>query len=155
MAVQFASKMGFRVIAISRGSDKEKSARELGAHEYIDATVGDAGQKLADLGGAKLVLTTAQDAAAMTPLIKGISLLGKLLILSILQDGTLTLNSNELLPRGISVHCWPVASCHDCEETVNFAHLQGVHSTIEKFPLEKAQDAFSTYMLLFLFRKSN
>src|ERR671922_290690 len=38
LAVQFASKMGFRTIAIARGRDKESLARHLGAHHYIDST---------------------------------------------------------------------------------------------------------------------
>lgn len=37
LAVQFARKMGFITIGISNGEDKEKLARELGAHHYIDA----------------------------------------------------------------------------------------------------------------------
>jgi D-arabinose 1-dehydrogenase-like Zn-dependent alcohol dehydrogenase len=36
LAVQYAARMGFRTVAISRGSDKEALARQLGAHEYVD-----------------------------------------------------------------------------------------------------------------------
>src|ERR1700761_1309548 len=36
LGVQFASKMGFRTVAIARGKDKETLARQLGAAEYID-----------------------------------------------------------------------------------------------------------------------
>ena len=38
LAVQFASKMGLRTIAIARGKDKEAFAKQLGAHHYIDST---------------------------------------------------------------------------------------------------------------------
>jgi D-arabinose 1-dehydrogenase-like Zn-dependent alcohol dehydrogenase len=34
--------MGFRTVAIGRGRDKEKLAKDLGAHLYIDAAVEDA-----------------------------------------------------------------------------------------------------------------
>ena len=37
LAVQFASRMGFRTVAIQRGKDKGKLARQLGATEYIDS----------------------------------------------------------------------------------------------------------------------
>src|SRR5262245_3538665 len=37
LGVQFASKMGFKTVAIARGSDKETLARELGAQYYIDS----------------------------------------------------------------------------------------------------------------------
>lgn len=35
-AVQYAKKAGYKVVAISRGVDKEKLAKELGTHDYID-----------------------------------------------------------------------------------------------------------------------
>src|SRR4030081_2317827 len=42
LGVQFARPPGFRTVAIGRGSDKEKLAKNLGAHAYIDAAVDDA-----------------------------------------------------------------------------------------------------------------
>jgi D-arabinose 1-dehydrogenase-like Zn-dependent alcohol dehydrogenase len=39
LGVQFARQMGFRTVAIGRGRDKEKLAKNLGAHLYIDAAV--------------------------------------------------------------------------------------------------------------------
>src|SRR5215510_7354025 len=41
LGIQFARQMGFRTVAIGRGREKEKLARELGAHEYIDSAAGD------------------------------------------------------------------------------------------------------------------
>lgn len=37
LGVQYARRMGFRTVAIGRGSDKEKLAKDLGAHVFIDA----------------------------------------------------------------------------------------------------------------------
>ena len=59
LGVQFASKMGFRTIAIARGKDKEALARELGAHHYLDSQAGDVSAALQKLGGAKIILATA------------------------------------------------------------------------------------------------
>jgi D-arabinose 1-dehydrogenase-like Zn-dependent alcohol dehydrogenase len=146
MAVQFARKLGYRVIAISRGSDKEKSVRALGAHEFIDATAGDPGEALKNLGYADLVLTTAMETAAMTPLIKGIGIFGKLMILSFPQSGQITLDSNEMIMRSISVQSWSVGNCFDCEKTVAFAHQQNLESAVETYPLAKAQDAFDAML---------
>lgn len=36
LAVQFAAKLGYETIAIGRGVDRDKLARDLGAHHYID-----------------------------------------------------------------------------------------------------------------------
>ncbi len=59
LGLQFAAKMGFRTVAISRGADKEALARQLGAHEYVDTQVTTAAEGLQKLGGADLVLATA------------------------------------------------------------------------------------------------
>src|SRR5262249_14109115 len=42
MAVQYASKMGYRTIAISKGSEKQNLSYELGAEMYIDSDKADA-----------------------------------------------------------------------------------------------------------------
>jgi len=41
LGVQFARHMGFHTVAIGRGREKEKLAKDLGAHVYIDAAVDD------------------------------------------------------------------------------------------------------------------
>ena len=82
LAIQYANKFGYRVIALSRDSKKEKFARELGAHEYVDASKTDTGEALQKLGGMSLIVATAPSADAITPLLKGLGILGKLLILS-------------------------------------------------------------------------
>lgn len=81
LAVQYANKFGWRVVALSRGPDKEKFARELGAHEYVDANKVDAAEALQKLGGAAMIVTTAPHADAVKPLLGGLGPLGKLLIL--------------------------------------------------------------------------
>ena len=82
LAVQYANKLGHRVVAISRGDDKEAFARELGAHKYIDASKVDPGETLQKLGGAALAITTAPSAETMPGLLAGLGIRGKLLILS-------------------------------------------------------------------------
>ncbi len=58
LAVQFARKMGFKTAVLSRGTDKEELAYQLGAHIYIDAEATNAGEELKKLGGAKVILAT-------------------------------------------------------------------------------------------------
>lgn len=89
LAVQYAARLGYRVVAISRGTEKEAFARQLGAHEYVDASAGDAGEQLQRLGGARLILATAPTAGVMNPLLKGLGILGKLIILSVPGEVTI------------------------------------------------------------------
>lgn len=82
LALQYANKFGYRVVALSRDGKKEKFARQLGAHEYIDGSKEDMGKALQKLGGALLIVSTAPDKASITPLLSGLGIKGKLLILS-------------------------------------------------------------------------
>ncbi|KAI1763047.1 putative alcohol dehydrogenase [Hypoxylon sp. FL1150] len=147
LAVQYATRMGYRVVAISRGAEKERYARTLGAHEYINATdprVGDIGLALKKLGGASLIVTTAPKAESMTPLLKGLEVLGKLLILS--APGELTINTTEMKKKGISVQSWPCGHARDAEETIAFTELQRIFCMSQKFSLNQAQEAYDAMM---------
>ncbi|KAL2257304.1 hypothetical protein VTK26DRAFT_346 [Humicola hyalothermophila] len=144
LAIQYAKRMGYRVVAISRGSEKEAAARELGADEYIDSNEGDAGEKLAALGSAALVITTASTGEAITPLFKGLGVLGKLLVLSF--PSNFTLHPTDLLKHGLSVQFWPSGHPGDAEEAVLFAESTNIASVIEKFPLDQAQQAFESML---------
>lgn len=101
LALQYANKFGYRVIALSRDSKKEKFARELGAHEYIDGSKGDTGEALQKLGGASLIVATAPNAEVMEPLMKGLGVLGKLLILS----SKSALNESLVAGTALTWHC--------------------------------------------------
>src|SRR5207237_6964550 len=56
LGIQFARHMGFRTVAIGRGREKEKLAKDLGAHLYIDTAVEDAAAVLQRMGGAGAIL---------------------------------------------------------------------------------------------------
>jgi D-arabinose 1-dehydrogenase-like Zn-dependent alcohol dehydrogenase len=46
-----------------------------------------------------------------------------------------------MIMKGISVHGWPSGHALDSEEAIAFAQHQGVKCMVEKFPLDKAQEA--------------
>lgn len=82
LAIQYASRMGYHTVALSSGSAKEKFARELGAHNYVDGSKQNAMEELKKLGGADLVVATAPHADSIQPLLFGLAPRGKLLVLS-------------------------------------------------------------------------
>ncbi len=82
LAVQYARKMGYRTVALSRGTDKKDFAMKLGANEYIDTSNGDPAEALQKLGGAALIVATAPNPEHISPLVGGCRALGKLLILA-------------------------------------------------------------------------
>src|ERR671933_1966376 len=96
LGIQFASKMGFRTIAIGRGKDKEEMARKLGAIHYIDSQSQNPAEELVKFAsysdgktaggegkvieGAKVILATVPSAKAMNAVLGGLSINGKLII---------------------------------------------------------------------------
>jgi D-arabinose 1-dehydrogenase-like Zn-dependent alcohol dehydrogenase len=83
LGVQFASKLGFCTVAIARGSDKEALSRNLGAHHFIDSATEDVAARLNRLGGARVVLATVTSAKAMTPVIEGLAVRGRLIVVGV------------------------------------------------------------------------
>src|SRR3954463_2506033 len=80
LGIQYASRMGFRTVAIGRGKDKEELARKLGAHHYIDTDGGDGAAQLQKLGGARVILATAPSGKAISALVGGLGPSGRLVI---------------------------------------------------------------------------
>ncbi|PWN46616.1 GroES-like protein, partial [Violaceomyces palustris] len=82
LAIQYARQMGYRTVAMSRGTDKKDFAIKLGATDYIDTSKEDAAEALQKMGGAALIVVTAPNPEVITPLINGCKALGKVLILA-------------------------------------------------------------------------
>ena len=206
LAVQFASKMGYRVVALSSSGSKEEFARELGAHDYLDGSKVDQAAELAKMGGASMIVATAPNMDIIKGLAAGLEVGGKILLLArkflsvsssssfcfawlgslirsygqqyfrgrpsplassvlslsiplpllshlmhsttsttdkfLLVGGDVSAPTPLLIQRGLSIQGWPSGNALDCEETIAFAAQQGVKCTIEKFPFEKAQEAY-------------
>ena len=144
LGVQFASKMGFRTIAIARGADKEPLARQLGASHYIDNQATDAAAALAKLGGAKAIIATVTNAEAMQSLIGGLAAEGTFFIIGAVPS--MVIPPIQLLTRSQAVKGWYSGVSMDSEDTLNFSVLTGVRSMNEVYPLEKANDAYARMM---------
>src|SRR5207244_2972437 len=86
LGVQFARQMGFRTVAIGRGREKEKLAKDLGAHVYIDSAAEDAAAVLQRMGGARAILATGTSGDAMGPLVAGLAARGQLIIIGVPND---------------------------------------------------------------------
>jgi D-arabinose 1-dehydrogenase-like Zn-dependent alcohol dehydrogenase len=139
LAVQYANKMGYEVVALSSGDDKEKFARELGAHHYVNTKAKDAATELNKLGGADLIVSTAPNPKAVGPLLDGIAPAGKLLTLA--PVGPTEVNTTTMVLKGASVHGWPSGHALDAEEAIRFARVHDVKCMTESYPLNDVQKA--------------
>lgn len=137
LGVQFASKMGFRTVAIGRGPDKEALARRLGAAHYLDAAAVNVAQELTKMGGAAVILATAPNSKAMSDLIDGLGVGGTLLVVGASAE-PISVTPIQLIMNRRSIQGWPSGSARDSEGTLNFCALTGIRPMIETFPLEQA-----------------
>jgi D-arabinose 1-dehydrogenase-like Zn-dependent alcohol dehydrogenase len=141
LGIQYARQMGFRTVAIGRGGDKEPLARKLGAHDYIDSGAGSPVAALRALGGARLIVATAPDSKSMSALVDGLAPAGKLLVLGA-DVAPLTISPLQLIGGRKTIQGWPSGTAKDSEDTLQFSSLIGVRPMIERYPLEKAAEAY-------------
>ncbi|KAF2723638.1 GroES-like protein [Polychaeton citri CBS 116435] len=139
LAIQYARKMGYRTVALSRGDDKKDFALKLGATDYINTSEVSAAEGLQKLGGAALIVVTAPNAEIISGLIGGLAPLGKLLVHTAI--GPVPVNTAAMVQNALSVVGWPSGHSIDSEEAIAFAKTQGVECLIEKFPLDKVNEA--------------
>ena len=141
LGIQYARRMGFRTVAIGRGKDKQPLAQKLGAHEYIDTTAGAPAEALQKLGGASVILATAPYSKSISALIDGLAGNGKLMIVGASAE-SLTVTPLQLIAGRKSIQGWPSGTAKDSEETLRFSALTEVRPMIERYPLEKAAEAY-------------
>jgi D-arabinose 1-dehydrogenase-like Zn-dependent alcohol dehydrogenase len=145
LGIQYARQMGFRTVAVGRGSDKEPLARKLGAHDYVDSGAGSAANALQKLGGARVILATAPDSKSMSELVNGLAPDGRLMVVGASGD-PISVTPLQLIPARRSLQGWPSGSAIDWEDTLKFSAMTGVRAMIERYPLEKVDEAYQQMM---------
>ena len=141
LAVQFAVKQGFRTTAIARGAQKGELARKLGAHHYIDSTAEDPAEQLSKLGGARVVLSTVTDTAAMAATFGGLAPRGRLVVVGASME-PMPIPPAALIGGSTTIAGHASGSSRDSEDTLSFSVLADVRPMVETLPLEQAGDAY-------------
>jgi D-arabinose 1-dehydrogenase-like Zn-dependent alcohol dehydrogenase len=145
LGIQFAKKSGYRVAAVGRGSENATTAKKLGADIYIDSAATNAAAELQKLGGASVVLATAPSGKAMSSLIGGLGANGTLVVIGASPD-PIEVSSILLILGKRTIKGWSAGTPTDSEDTLRFAEMTGVRPMIEKYPLEKAPEAYARMM---------
>jgi len=141
LGIQFAQKFGYKVAAIGRGSENASLAKKLGASVYIDSQSTNAAVALQKLGGAQVILATAPSSKAMSELVDGLGPNGKLMVIGATFD-PIEVTPIQLINGSRAIQGWSTGTPADSEDTLRFAELSGVRPMIEKYPLEKAAEAY-------------
>jgi D-arabinose 1-dehydrogenase-like Zn-dependent alcohol dehydrogenase len=145
LGVQFASKFGYKVVAVGRDSQNESLAKKLGAKLYIDTNAKNAAEELQKLGGARVIMATAPNSKAMSELIDGLGPNGKLLVIGAAFD-PIEVTPVQLIMASKTIQGWAAGTPADSEDTLRFAEPSGVRAMIETYPLDQAAEAYARMM---------
>ncbi|KAI0830863.1 GroES-like protein [Trametes gibbosa] len=140
LAIQMAKAMGFRTVALSSGGSKEELARQLGAHDYIDGSKVDQAEALQKLGGAKVIMCTANAPEATKKLIPGLAVDGTLLLLAV-DSQEFGISPLGLLRRRYSIKGMPYGTAREIEDCIAFAKLHNIKAMVERIPFAQAHEA--------------
>ncbi|HTX54460.1 MAG TPA: alcohol dehydrogenase [Candidatus Baltobacteraceae bacterium] len=142
LGVQFAKRLGYRVVAIGRGPSNAALAHKLGADRYIDSIATEVAVELQKLGGARVILATAPSGKAMSALIEGLGANGTLMVVGASAD-PIEVPPLELLLGKKRIQGWLAGIPTDAEDTLRVAALTGVRPMIEKYPLARAAEGYA------------
>jgi D-arabinose 1-dehydrogenase-like Zn-dependent alcohol dehydrogenase len=144
LGVQYAVKMGFKTVAIARGTAKAPLASKLGASHYIDSEAKNPAEELLKLGGAKVILATATSGKALAAAAGGLNVDGKMIVVGAADAFEVT--PLQLIVGRRSIVGWPSGRSIDSQDTMRFSALTGVRSMNEVFPLERAAEGYERMM---------
>jgi propanol-preferring alcohol dehydrogenase len=145
IGLQQAKQLGYRTVAIARGTDKAELAKSLGADNYIDSATTDPAAALQELGGAAVIVATAASGASMSPLVAGLAPRGKLVVVGAAPD-PISVDTAELIFGGRSIVGSLTGTPVENEDNLAFALSRGIKSMNEVMPFEDAPKAYERMM---------
>ena len=137
--------MGFKTVAVARGKDSEELALKLGADIFIDSNETDPAKALRELGGTRVILATAPSSKAISAIIDGLGVNGKLILIAYTND-LIEFYPGQLLMGKKSILGWYSGHAKDSEETLAFSRHAGVRAMVEEYLLGRVNEAFEKMM---------
>jgi propanol-preferring alcohol dehydrogenase len=145
LGIQYAAKLGYRVAAIARGSEKASLAEQLGADDYIDSVTTDPAAALQKLGGAAGIVATASNAASMSPLIAGLAPRGKLIVVGAAAQ-PIQVQTGDVIFGARSLVGSLTGSSIENEDSLQLAQRRGIRSMNEVMTFSQAPKAYEHMM---------
>ncbi|KAK4031929.1 hypothetical protein C8A01DRAFT_41640 [Parachaetomium inaequale] len=133
LAIQFAAKMGCRVVVLSGTDSKRAQALELGAHKFVAMKDADT-KELASLWPLSRLLVTTSAQPAWDTLLPMMAPKSRIYPLSV-SEGNLVIPYMPLISKGITVQGSLVATRTVHREMLHFAAVHGVRPVIQTFPM--------------------
>ncbi|MGJ6968082.1 alcohol dehydrogenase catalytic domain-containing protein [Streptosporangium sp. G11] len=141
LGLQYAAKLGYRVAAVARGTEKAALARRLGADHYIDSSSEDPGSALQKLGGAAAIIATAASGASMTALVAGLAPRGHMVVVGAASD-PISVNTADLIFGTRTLSGSLTGTSIENEDNLAFSGRHDIRPMIETMPLAEAPKAY-------------
>jgi|CZKL01.1.fsa_nt_gi uncharacterized zinc-type alcohol dehydrogenase-like protein len=138
MAIQFARVFGAEVTAFSTSATKEKEARTLGAHRFVNTRETRALKEVA--GSLDFIVSTVNADQDWGIYIQALRPTGTLCFVGI-PPSPIALQAFPLISGIRSVTGNPTGSPHHIREMLDVAARHGVEAQVESFPMANANDA--------------
>jgi len=138
LGIQFAKAFGAEVTAFSTSKDKEKEARELGAHHFLNTQDTGALKKVA--GSFDFLLSTVSADQDWQGYVNALRPKGVLCLVGI-PPSPIQLQTLSLLAAQRAVSGSPSGSPRDLHEMLDVAARHGIKAITERFAMSKANDA--------------
>jgi len=97
--------------------------------------------ELQALGGARVILSTVTNAAAMTAAVGGLGLKGQMVVVGVSEE-SIEAAPFVLVGQSRSITGHPSGTSQDSEDTLRFAALSGVRPVVETYSMSEASKAF-------------
>lgn len=140
MAIPIAKAMGAEVIAITSTESKQAVAKELGADHTINASGAEAGQKLLEIGGADVVLSTTISPEAINGAMQGLLPQGAMVLIGLTTD-PLPVIPLQLLFTEQRIIGSLIGSRIDFIELMQLASQNNIRPMIETYALDDVNKA--------------
>lgn len=141
MAIQYARKMGLKVIALGRGIEKMKEILNLGAHIYLDSNDPYHFEELKQMRGLQAIISTINDLNKVKVYLSTLAPQGKLVLLGVGKQ-PLELKSSELVGGEKCVLGSITGTPYDTEKALNFSVLVEAIPQVEVIPFDLIDKAY-------------
>lgn len=142
VAIQYAREFGYRVVAVDIDNEKLALAEQLGAEIVINARETDAALLVqTKLKGVRASLVTAASASAFQTAVRMLKR-GGTCVMNGLPPGDFPLPICDVVLAGQVVKGSIIGTRIDMDEAIELAVKAGLHTIVEKQPLEKINDVF-------------
>lgn len=138
LGIQFAKAFGAEVTAFSTSKDKEKAAREMGAHHFLNTQDTGALKKVA--GSFDFLLSTVSADQDWQGYVNALRPKGMLCVVGV-PPSPIQVQAFSLIGAQRAVSGSPSGSPRDLHEMLDVAARHGVKAITERFPMSKANDA--------------